>query len=159
MKFIVGLNVKVSYKVLNTEFEEPNVTYAETFSWQGEKFKKRPGENSVLVYRKKRSSNSKPSKSWSKQTEKPEAGVFVITSMISFINDYLVGSSRRPFRNPRQNFVIAITNTSEPAFNATCKMVLEKLWKDYGIGNVIIITPCHGDPEVFYKSQNAEINH
>lgn len=150
------MNVKVSYKVLNIQSEEPNVTYAETFSWQGEKFKKRPGEKSVLVYRNKRSADEKPSQFWCKRNDKPEAGVFVIAARISIINKYLMGSSRGPFRIPRQIFIIAITNTSEPDFAANSEVVLEKLWRDYGIGNAIIITPCQGDLEVNELDRSIE---
>lgn len=73
----------------------------------------------------------------------------MIAARISIINKYLTGTSRGPFRFPRKIFIIAVTNTSEPHFATTCETVLEKLWHDYGIANVIIITPCHGDPEVW----------
>lgn len=146
--FFIGLNVKVSHKVLDTEFEQANATYAETFSWQGEKFEKRREERSILVLRKKRSTNGKPPH-WSKRTDEPEAGVFIIAGSITIIHDYLVGSPRRPFRFPRQIFIISITNPIEVDFDVISKKVLEKLWLNYAIGNVIIITPCHGDSEVF----------
>lgn len=148
MEFLAGFNVKVSYKMLTTHFEYAKVSFSEMFSWQGEEFERRPGQNTVLVYRKKRSSDADTPSSWPKRTDKPRARVFVIAENIRTIDEYLVGSARFPFRHPRQLYVIAITTVTEPNFDAICEKVLEKLWKDYGIGNVVIITPCNGDPEV-----------
>lgn len=140
--------MKVSHKILDTQFEHENISYSETFSWQGEKFERRPGEESRLVYRKKRSLDTEIPKTWSKRTDEPEAGIFVIAESIKIIDDYLVGSPRCPFKLPRGIFIIAITGTDEYKFDEISRKVLEKLWRDYGIGNVIIITPCDGDAEV-----------
>lgn len=147
-QFHAGLNVKVSYKILDTRFEHEHVSYSETFSWQGEKFRRRPGEERRLVYRKKRSLDTDPPTSWSKRTDEPEAGIFIIADSIKIIDDYLVGTPRRPFRFPRQIYVIAITGADEYKFEQISERLLEKMWKDYAIGNVIIITPCDGDSQV-----------
>lgn len=151
------MNVKVSLRVLDTDFEQQNVSYAETYSWQGEKFSERPSNNSKLVHRKKRSLDSEPDRSWAKRTDEPEAGIFIIAESIAIIDDYLIGSPRPPFQFPRQIFIISITNPSEKDFDVICKKVLEKLWLDYAIANVVIITPCCGDPEVFTVSERKII--
>lgn len=139
--------MKVSYTILNTYFEHENISFSETFSWQGEKFVRRPGEKSHIVYRKRRDLDS-PRLTWSRPKYKTEERNFVIAENIRIIDEYLVGSPRRPFRFPTHVFIIAITSANEPHFDSICMNVLEKLWNNYGIGNIIIITPCQGDPEV-----------
>lgn len=146
--FSLDLKVKVSYTILNTYFEHENISFSETFSWQGEKFVRRPGEKSHILYRKKRDLDSSRH-SWSQPKHKTDERNFVIAENIRIIDEYLVGSPRRPFRFPTHVFVIAITSANEPHFDSICMNVLEKLWNNYGIGNIIIITPCQGDPEVW----------
>lgn len=155
---ISGLNYKVSFTLYDTEYE-PEVTYSEMFSWQGEIFKKRLSQRS-RIDRQKRGLYRMPgvldflsnatfeNDPESKPTLVPEDGVFVIVESVAVLDEYLQGSARDPFRINRRIFVIVVTNASESDFDERVKQLLGKLWRDYGVADAILISPCSGDPEV-----------
>lgn len=121
--------------------------YSRRFSWSGREYQKRPKENSQLVYRRKR--NVKADFSFMENhAEVTKAGAFVTVQKISIIDEYLVGSPRSPFKFPRRLIMINILTAEEPNFDDLSKKLLEKLWTDYGIGNVAIITVCSNQPQV-----------
>lgn len=80
--------------------------------------------------------------------DEPKNGAFILTDRISTINKYLYGSVRRPFRFPRRIFVIAVMSNMEANLKLMTEKVLERLWLEYGIGNIVIMTPCNGSSEV-----------
>lgn len=142
----IGSNFKVSFDVIDTDYEPPNTEYAEMFSWQGNEFPKRPKQREFTVHRQKRS--SKIVQKSGEDTKVPDEGVLVIVESLSVINAYLHGSPRDPFRVSRRIFVIAILSAKEPEFYKLIKRFQRKLWLEYRIADTIIITPCTGDPEV-----------
>lgn len=151
------MQCKLSYAVKDTNYEKGKVKYAAQFSWDGKKFEKRPGENEVLSYRKKRSDEEmfKPQKS--KGTELSKAGIYIIVQNISIIDQYLVGSARSPFSFPRRLFMINIMVSDEPDFDDLTKKLLEKLWITYAIGNAAIITPCDNKRQVCSQKNIFEL--
>lgn len=150
----------MSFTLYDTEYEPSNVTYSEMFSWQGELFKKRPNQHLRTDFRQKRSLYRMPGilnflanatfegDSESKPTLIPEDGVFVIVKSVAILDEYLQGSSRDPFRVNRRIFVIVVTKASESDFDERVKQLLGKLWRDYGVADAILITPCSGSQEV-----------
>lgn len=128
------------------------------FSWQGAEFPKRVNEHDQFAFRQKRSSKHKKKlsavekqlmfDSFSKATVAPEEGVFVIAENVSIIDEYLYGSPRMPFRANRRIFVIAITKPEDWDFEKRVRKMLRRLWQDYAVADVILITPCNDDPEV-----------
>lgn len=144
---------------IDTAYEPPSVSYSEMFSWQGEEFPKRTNQHDEVAAREKRSSKRKTksqsvidkllmSDFFTKATVTPEEGVFVIAENVTIIDDYLYGSPRIPFRGNRRIFAIAITKPEERNFDKRVKKLLKRLWEDYGVADVILITPCNNDPEV-----------
>lgn len=147
---VLGLRYKVTYNVIDTKFEPTNVTYSETFSWQGDLITRRSDENaSLLYYRNKLSLQKKAGSGRWSQRDKSAKGICVIADRISIIVDYLVGSPRPPFKDPRKMYIIVVRSTAEPNFNRLVPKVLEKMWKDYGIAHAIVITPCESEVGFF----------
>lgn len=145
----------MEFTYIDTSYEPPSVSYGEMFSWQGDEFPKRPNQHDEVLVRQKRSSNQKKAKSPSSKADQftkamvaPEDAVFVIAENVSIIDDYLYGSPRMPFRVNRRIFVIAVTKPEERNFDKRVKKLLKRLWQDYAVGDVILITPCNNDPEV-----------
>lgn len=153
------LNYKVEFTHLDTSYEPSTVSYSEMFSWQGVEFPKRVNEHDQFAFRQKRSSRHKKKPlsaaekqlmfdSFSKATVTPEEGVFIIVENVTIIDEYLYGSPRMPFRANRRIFVIAITKPEEHDFERCVRRMLRRLYKDYAVADVILITPCNDDPEV-----------
>lgn len=132
---------------MNKNFEPATVEYSQRFSWDGKRFPIRPGEKSKIVYRRKRNIHQN-SIHGLKNAMLSKAGIFVNVQKVSVIDEYLIGSPRSPFKYPRRLFLINIISTQEPNFDDLTKKLLEKLWIDYALGNVAIITACPNEPEV-----------
>lgn len=124
------------------------MNYAQRFSWDGKRHEIRPLEKRKIIYRRKRSVSSK---SELKNSLLPKDGIFINVQKISVIDEYLVGSPRTPFEFPRRLFMINIMNTQESNFDDLTRKLLEKLWNDYALGNVVIVTLCSNEPEVSRK--------
>lgn len=83
----------------------------------------------------------------------PILGSFVLMDNMDIFSSYLVGTPRRPFNSPRRFFIIIVKNVDEN-WKETGSVLLEKLWKLYGIGHVLLIAPCLGiDEEVHFFLQ------
>lgn len=145
---------------MDTSYEPPSVSYSEMFSWQGDEFPKRTHQHNEVSLRRKRSSKQRTKQSQSvidkmlmsdyftNPTVAPEEGVFVIAENVTIIDDYLYGSPRMPFRANRRIFVIAITKPEKRNFDKRVKQLLRRLWQEYALADVLLITPCNNDPEV-----------
>lgn len=134
--------------MVHQNFEEPFVTYAETFTWEGKPFDMRPNQSETVYTRRKRSVQRNDGPQLSVRTEETESGALIIANRISVISRYLKGPARRPFFHPRSLYVIVILDTFESDFVRKSQSVMVKLWKDYGIADAILITPCNGNLEV-----------
>lgn len=150
------MNYPFVFDVIDLESEGPIVSDIESFSWQGEVFEKRPNQLNKISDKKRRK-RSLPDLNdvILERRDDIVTGVFVIVENISTIDDFLVGSPRKPFHDPRRIYIITITNAGEPNFEKITIDVLTKLWKDYGIALVILLTPCQCAPEVktyFYSN-------
>lgn len=150
---ITELNYLVLFTYIDTTYEPPRVSYGEMFSWQGVKFPKRPNQHDEVFVRPKRSTQQTAkfiptADVFKKVTVTPEDGVLVIVENVTIIDDYLYGSPRMPFRLNRRIFVIAVTNPEELFFRKRVKTMLKRLWEDYAVADVLLITPCNNDPEV-----------
>lgn len=143
------MNYSTSYTLTDIDFEPLNC--AEKFSWQGVEFPKRQNQHPEMFYGKKLCRNLSLDgikDDGSKPSSVKKEGVLVLAEHISLIDKYLTGSPRHPFQYPRQIFIVAITNATEPHFRKNANKMLQKLWEQYGIADAILITPCDGDPEV-----------
>lgn len=79
------------------------------------------------------------------RTDEPEKGTFVIANTIDILDQYLIGTARKPFNRPRGNFILFISNdnvTDLNVFNLKCTKIMKKLWSDYGIINVVLMSSC-----------------
>lgn len=158
MNVISELNYMVEFTHIDSSYEPSRVSYSELFSWQGEEFPKRINEHDEVKVRKKRNTKHKKkspkllmSDSFIKATVTPEEGVFIIVENVTIIDEYLYGSPRMPFRANRRLFVIAVIKPEQHNFNKRVRKLLKRLWQDYAVADVILITPCNNDPEVGVK--------
>lgn len=133
---------------LNDSFEEDEISYPSTFTWEGGKFQTRPNQSATAYTRRKR--KIQPINSM-RPTQKEEYGVgaLVVANQIFTIEKYLRGPARRPFLSPRKLYVLVILDIFQPDFGNVSENVMVKLWKDYGIADALLITPCNA--EVIYN--------
>lgn len=74
--------------------------------------------------------------------DEPELAALVYSDSLYIIEDYLVGPPRHPFYRPRGNFVIMVNEKAPTDWMESAATILEKLWRDYRVLNVIIMMPC-----------------
>lgn len=135
--------------MLHQNFEERNVPYADTFTWEGKPFDVRPNQSETVYTRRKRGVQKTEGSHVSSRKEETEMGALIIANSVSVVSRYLEGPARRPFLYPRSLYVIAILDAFEMNFERKSEHMMVKLWKDYGIADTILITPCNGNPKVF----------
>lgn len=136
LKFTADHSIQLSN--VNLDFEETFLRYSETFSWSGQRFQLRPKETH---YRMKRHFAIAYYRTIQTYHTEPILGSFVIIDNMKIFENYLVGTPRKPFNSPRRYFIIAVREIEEN-WKVTGSMLLEKLWKLYGIGNVLLTAPC-----------------
>lgn len=77
--------------------------------------------------------------------DEPELAALVYANSFDIIEDYLVGPPRHPFYKPRGNFVIVATEKVQVDWMESAAAILDTLWRDYRVFNVIILRPCGSD--------------
>lgn len=125
------------------DYEEDFITFADTYAWRGTKFVPRAGEPH---FRSKRQADtlvsvSVPVRSKYKRKDEPETGTVVIVEDVNVLDNYLMGTARQPFRAPRRYYIIVIRRVNVGWMDIGGN-VMDRLWKDYGIINAIILAPC-----------------
>lgn len=140
----------VTYSVVHQNFEEKRISYADTFTWEGQPFDIRPNQSDTAFTRRKRSVVHPDDAHLSVRKEETDMGTLIIADRISVINRYLKGPARRPFIHPRSLYVILISDAMESTCGKESQNVMVKLWKHYGIADAILITPCSESPKVFF---------
>lgn len=162
----IEIQLTFTSHIIDYNYNLPNLTYADTFSWRGIPFlpREKPhivnetiqnsnnGTKNIWNKRKKRKTMMVPIQQHSQnaalisQNNEPELGVFLFAKSINIIDKYLTGAPRDPFYVPRSNFIIVISNELDNTdWQLIAGNVMEKLWKDYGILNSILITTCNPD--------------
>lgn len=68
--------------------------------------------------------------------------MFVYANSFDVIEEYLFGPPRRPFYKSTGNFIIFVTEKANIDWMESAASILEKLWRDYRVLNVIITMPC-----------------
>lgn len=146
--FILETQRSVQSFIVDQFYDEPNITYADTFGRNSNRLE--PWEN----YRNgTNTSNVRPiirqydrfklkSRNRIERHDEPELAAFIYASSFSIIEDYLVGPPRQPFYKPRGNFIIILTEKAQIDWMESAASILEKLWRDYRILNVIVMMPC-----------------
>lgn len=79
------------------------------------------------------------------RNDEPELAAFIYSNSLDIIEDYLVGPPRHPFYKPRGNFIIMATKKGQMDWMESGASILEVLWRDYRVFNVMIIVPCEDD--------------
>lgn len=134
--------------IVDQFYDEPNITYTDTFGRNSIRFPPwesyRNGTKPSKIRRTIRQRTGFKFKSKSKivRHDEPELAAFVYANSFDIIEDYLVGPPRHPFYKPRGNFVIIVTEKAQVDWMESAASILEKLWRDYRVFNVIIIMPC-----------------
>lgn len=65
----------------------------------------------------------------------------VLVENVNVLDEYLIGTAREPFLAPRMYYIIVLRRVSKGWMDHGA-IVMDKLWKDYGIINAIILAPC-----------------
>lgn len=145
----------MKFTYIDTSYEPLNVSYGEMFSWQGVKFPKRANQHDEVTVRRKRdaksTTKSTPSANKLSMAESflcPEDGVLVIVENVTILDKFLFGSPRTPFRSNHRIFIIVITQPEERNFGERVNELLERLWGDYAVADLLLMTPCNNDSEV-----------
>lgn len=127
----------------NWDYEEDSITFADTFAWRGTKFVPRAGEPHFRLKRQADilPSISAPVRSTYMRKDEPETGTMVIVEDLHVLDNYLMGTARKPFRAPRRYYILVIRRV-DVGWKDLAGHVMERLWKDYGIINAIILAPC-----------------
>lgn len=150
LTFLLILETQTSVQtyIVDQFYDEPNITYADTFGRNSVRFE--PWE----IYRNdSKISKNRPtirqytrfsfkSKIKTARHDEPEFAAFVYAESFDIIEDYLVGPPRQPFYKPRGNFIITVTEKAQIDWMESAATILEKLWRDYRVFNVIIMMPC-----------------
>lgn len=140
---IIDAKFTILIKPRDWDFEDDTITFADTYTWRGTKFAPRADEPH---FRSKRqagtsASASVPVRSTYKRKDEPETGTMVVVENLNVLDNYLMGTARRPFRAPRRYYIIVLRRVDEGWMNLA-GIVMARLWKDYGIINAIILAPC-----------------
>lgn len=137
MRLFLDANFPILVSQMPLDYEEHKIALEDTFSWRGGKFPLRTNETH---FRTRRSVVTDGSKRYQRRDE-PEQGSLVIVEHIALLDQYLIGSARRPFRDPRKYYILVVRHI-EPEWKEQASLVMERLWKDYGIINALIMAPC-----------------
>ncbi|KAJ6633673.1 hypothetical protein Bhyg_16618, partial [Pseudolycoriella hygida] len=122
-------------------YEDDSVSFANTYDWRGQKFELRITEKLMRSKRQIDSTKIPTKKKKHRRLDEPEQAEFVFAHKIDVFNKYLVGTPRHPFQQPRNYFILFVAHTGE-GWKKTGAMVLERLWKSYGIIHALLIAPC-----------------
>lgn len=77
--------------------------------------------------------------------DEPELAAFVYANSLDIIEEYLVGPPRQPFYKTRGNFIIMATRQGQIDWMDSAATILEVLWRDYRVLNVVILVPCEAE--------------
>lgn len=134
--------------IVDQFYDQPNITYADTFGRNSKKFEPwenyRNGTTKSEFRRAIRQYTGFKFKSKQKTVrhDEPELAAFVYANSFDIIEGYLFGPPRHPFYKPRGNFILVVTEKAQIDWMDSAASILEKLWRDYRVFNVIIIMPC-----------------
>lgn len=137
--------------IVDQFYDEPNITYTDLFGRNSKIFQPwdsfRNQTKVPKVRRNIRQHDGFKFKSKSKvvRNDEPEMAAFVYGNSFDIIEDYLVGPPRHPFYRPRGNFIIIVTEKVQIDWKESAATILEVLWRDYRVFNVVIMIPCEFD--------------
>lgn len=109
---------------------------SDRYDWQGELI-----ESQTKRVRKKRQLQAASQASHTVRKDEPQAGTIVLVANVTMLDEYLVGTARSPFRNTRSNYIIILRYIFKD-WKEHVERVLRKLWRIYGIVNVLLLAPC-----------------
>lgn len=137
---VAETSLPVAVTNYDMNYESDAIGESDRYDWQGELVKPR------VTQRFKRQSQLFSNSRNTLRKDEPQRGIMVIVKNITVLDNYLVGTGRSPFRTPRSNYVIVLRNIME-SWKEHSDRVLRKLWRVYGIVNVILLAPCSDSGE------------
>ena len=78
-----------------------------------------------------------------------ESGVFIVAESIHSVDKILFLLPEYLADAKRRKTIIAITNTTDLRFDSLTIALLTKVWDEIRIANIMLITPCNYDSEVW----------
>lgn len=145
-------------------YDQPHITYTDTVGRNGKQFepweKYRNESNKPKIRRTIRQYTRFSFKATSNITrhDEPELAAFVYADSFDTIENYLVGPPRQPFYRPRGHFIIIVTQNAQIDWMESAAAIVETLWRDYRVFNVIIMVPCEGNQVCSVHSYKYQIN-
>lgn len=83
--------------------------------------------------------------------DEPDHGAIVLAESVDLIDSYLNGLLRHPFTGKRSHYLLLIYKpVNHTTWRQRAGNVLGKLWKVYGIMNVLIISTCDRDNVIYW---------
>ncbi|KAJ6646223.1 hypothetical protein Bhyg_01434 [Pseudolycoriella hygida] len=140
--------------VVDQSYNEPNITHTDWFGRNSIRFKPwdnfRNATNTTKVRRTIRYYDRFQFKRKSKTArhDEPELAAFVYANSFNLIEEYLVGPPRHPFYKPRGNYILSVTEALQNDWMESAASILDKLWRDYRVLNVLIMMPCEINQQV-----------
>lgn len=78
-----------------------------------------------------------------------ESGVLIVAESINSVDKILFLLPEYLANAKRRKTIIAITNTTDLRFDSLTIALLTKIWDEIRIANIMLITPCNYDSEVW----------
>lgn len=139
-----------------------NLTSTQKYGWRGTRFDQQSNASndirwSVVQARDTAASVQQRAKQYNgTRDDSPSHGSLVLVEYSKLIDGYLVGYPRRPFRQPRANFIIVVYKLEvTTSWETTASRVLSRLWQTYGVLNALIMSTCH--PSDVNHTQNGQL--
>lgn len=137
--------------IVDQFYDQPNITFTDTFRRNSQRFE----PWSYFRNTTKASSTRRSARQYARfkfnvvtkraRNDEPELAAFIYADSLDIIEDYLVGPPRHPFYRPRGNFIIMATVRGQADWMDSAAAILEVLWRDYRVFNVLIMVPCEVD--------------
>lgn len=126
---------------INTELSDEEVpSENNTYIWHP-KLSKRGNSTSYIEEDKLNIRQQLLQRNWNREDE-PDIGVVVLATDFQIIDQYLNGEIRLPFTAKRAHYVIVIYENFAENWDEWGSSISSKLWKVYGILNVIVLATC-----------------
>lgn len=128
--------------MLDATFEEFNPTLARKISWRGLEFSSRSNFTSEKI--KEKFAHQTKSCSYDRTMAR------LVVSTPQLLNEYLTGIPRCPFGNTESDTVIVLESNNTTFESPIYTELMEKICKDYGKINVVLMLPYISQKVAFY---------
>lgn len=127
------------------DFEGESIGVSDLYDWSGMKFEPRETQQKRLTKREAPAATAAAAASGltAQRHDEPGLGMFVIVENERVLDEYLQGTTRSPFRSPRDNYIIVVRYVADAdTFRERIDNITRRLWTRYGLEVVTVMSPC-----------------